>query len=194
MLTVKNKKLLCLGDSLTYGYGVRRSECWVALASEKPGWELINCGICGDTGCGMLARFSLLAAEHRPYAVFVMGGTNDIICSGSDCVARSCVSAIIQQAQAMGIKPLLGIPPRMLHGKISDSWTGLADFDKVSEISEEYSLWLRHFADFFGVPTVDFSELYYKESKDELSLDGIHPNKEGHRLMAELITKELGAI
>ena len=192
MLTGNNKKLLCLGDSLTYGYGVRRSDCWVALASEKSGWELINSGICGDTSCGMLARFPLLVAEHGPDAVFLMGGTNDIICSGTDSTARSCISAIAQQAQARGIRPILGIPPRMLPERISDNWSGLTDFGEAARISHEYSQWLRHFASFFGIPLVDFSELYYSEPHKELSLDGIHPNKEGHRHMLELIIKELG--
>ena len=27
-------KIVCLGDSLTYGYGVSRKDCWVSLAAE----------------------------------------------------------------------------------------------------------------------------------------------------------------
>ena len=41
--------IICLGDSLTYGYGVRRAQCWTELAAEMSGWNVINRGICGDT-------------------------------------------------------------------------------------------------------------------------------------------------
>ena len=30
-------KLVCLGDSLTYGYGVPRRDCWVSLCAERTG-------------------------------------------------------------------------------------------------------------------------------------------------------------
>ena len=194
MLTGNNniKKLLCLGDSLTYGYGVKRADCWVTLTAKKTGIELVNCGISGDTSCGMLARFQTLAAEHSPDALFVMGGSNDIIYSKTDSIARSCIAAIVQQAQAMGIKPILGIPPRMLYENISDNWSAIADFKELRGIFDEYSRWLRQFAEVFAIPTVDFSEIFYTDSERGLSPDGLHPDKEGHIRMAELLIKKLG--
>ena len=33
-------ELICLGDSLTYGYGVRRAQCWTELAARESGWTL----------------------------------------------------------------------------------------------------------------------------------------------------------
>ena len=35
-------EIICLGDSLTYGYGVRRSQCWTELAARESGWTLRN--------------------------------------------------------------------------------------------------------------------------------------------------------
>ena len=32
-------ELICLGDSLTYGYGVRRAQVWTALAEQRSGWK-----------------------------------------------------------------------------------------------------------------------------------------------------------
>lgn len=186
-----NKKLLFLGDSLTYGYGVRRADCWVTLAAEKLGFEFVNCGISGDTSCGMLARFPLLLKENRPDIVFVMGGSNDIIYSKSEVSARSCIGAIIQQAQAAGVKPIIGVPPRVLYEKISDNWRQFADFRELEAIFEEYAGWLRSFAMAFEVPLVDFSEILYNDTDSGLSLDGIHPDKEGHKRMSELFIKKL---
>ena len=45
--------LICLGDSLTFGLGVRRGRCWTALFAEESGWNVSNRGISGDTTSGM---------------------------------------------------------------------------------------------------------------------------------------------
>ncbi len=52
----KNTKLICIGDSLTFGYGVHLSQRWTRLCAQETGWELANEGINGDTTGGMLAR------------------------------------------------------------------------------------------------------------------------------------------
>ena len=49
-------KLICIGDSLTFGYGVHLSQRWTRLCAQETGWELVNEGINGDTTGGMLAR------------------------------------------------------------------------------------------------------------------------------------------
>ena len=48
------KKLICLGDSLTFGLRVPQSQTWPRLVQET-GVEVIHLGICGDTTGGMLA-------------------------------------------------------------------------------------------------------------------------------------------
>ena len=49
-------KLIRIGDSLTFGYGVHLSQRWTRLCAQETGWELVNEGINGDTTGGMLAR------------------------------------------------------------------------------------------------------------------------------------------
>lgn len=49
-------RLICIGDSLTFGYGVHLSQRWTQLCAQETGWELVNEGINGDTTGGMLAR------------------------------------------------------------------------------------------------------------------------------------------
>ena len=56
-------ELICIGDSLTYGYGVRRSECWTMLAAQESGWTVRNCGVSGDTTGGMLVRLRELLKQ-----------------------------------------------------------------------------------------------------------------------------------
>ena len=85
-------KLICIGDSLTFGYGVRPSQRWTRLCAQETGWEIVNEGISGDTTGGMLVRLRALLAERdicvqHPLAL-LMGGANDIFFSGTDTGAR----------------------------------------------------------------------------------------------------------
>lgn len=56
-------KLICSGDSLTFGYGVRASQRWTHLCARDTGRKIVNEGVSGDTAGGMLAR---LAARVLP--------------------------------------------------------------------------------------------------------------------------------
>ena len=51
-------ELICLGDSLTYGYGVRSAHRWSTLVGQALQCEVTNLGICGDTTGGMLVRLN----------------------------------------------------------------------------------------------------------------------------------------
>ena len=53
-------KLICIGDSLTFGYGVRPSQRWTRLCAQETGWEIVNEGISGDTTGGMLVQLRAL--------------------------------------------------------------------------------------------------------------------------------------
>ena len=49
-------KIICLGDSQTFSYGLYRADKWTTLLGEATGFEVINAGINADTSGGMLAR------------------------------------------------------------------------------------------------------------------------------------------
>ena len=111
-------RLICIGDSLTFGYGVHLSQRWTRLCAQETGWELVNEGINGDTTGGMLARMQggVLAelregglGADRPY-VLLMGGSNDVFYSGSDAAARGNMGAMIHQLFSVGVLPMVGIP------------------------------------------------------------------------------------
>ena len=76
-------KLICIGDSFTRGFGVKKKESWVSQISIENA-DVINMGINGDTTSGMLARFTNDVILEKPNYVLITGGTNDFI-SGSDC-------------------------------------------------------------------------------------------------------------
>ncbi len=185
-------KLVCLGDSLTYGYGVPRRDCWVSRAAERTGHTLVNRGINGDTSGGMLARFGRDVLSERPDRVLLMGGANDIIFGGSDAPARGNLAALAHQAVAAGIRPMIGLPPPVYAEGIPEPWLPLTDYWALAPVFAAYRDWLVRFAGTFGFRTVDFAVpgLLPPEGQNRY-LDGLHPDGEGHRLMAEAVIAAL---
>ena len=184
--------LYCLGDSLTFGSGVRPSQKWTALSAGEA-LHIVNLGVPGDTAVGMLARLQKLepAAGDR---VLIMGGTNDIFCAQSDVSARSAIAAMVQQLLAKGIRPMLGIPVPFVPEMIPEKWQQLTDFVAAAALQEAYCGWLKRYCRTFDVPYVDFREDYVNQNgtpRAELYLDGLHPNGEGHRIMAQRLREVL---
>ena len=108
---MKQLHIACLGDSLTYGYGVRRKEAWVFLAGLKltPMVVLHNHGLNGDTTTGMLERLRAGILPSRPDAVLLMGGANDITYDGSAAPARANIPVMARSVVEWEAIPLIGI-------------------------------------------------------------------------------------
>ena len=52
------KKIVCIGDSITYGFPYGEEASWTRLLAEATGHLIINKGINGNTTGDMLNRFS----------------------------------------------------------------------------------------------------------------------------------------
>ncbi len=184
-------KILCMGDSLTFGFGVQRRESWAALAQKELGIELVNKGIPGDTTGGMLARYGHEIETHRPALVSIMGGLNDIFFGGDDRPARANMAAMAHQARSRNIIPLLCTPVPVVVESAREDWAGLVDFFAAGEMGREYVAWLREFAETFGIPFLDFWAVFENELREKggdagLYVDGLHPNARGQELMVRL--------
>ncbi len=193
--------IICLGDSLTYGYGVRRAQCWTELAAKMSGWNVVNRGICGDTTGGMLVRLREILREEigeRDERCFLlMGGCNDIFFSGSSTGARENMAAMAHQLFAEGEMPLIAVGPGIADGSYPSMWSDLVDFPEAGKVIRQYYEWLERFCSSFGVRMIDFrGDFRDREGniRTELYLDGLHLNPEGHRVMAERVPKVLGVM
>lgn len=193
--------IICLGDSLTYGYGVRRAQCWTELAAEMSGWNVVNRGICGDTTGGMLVRLREILreeiGERNERCFLLMGGCNDIFFSGSSTGARENMAAMAHQLFAEGEMPLIAVGPGIADGSYPSMWSDLVDFPEAGKVIRQYYEWLERFCSSFGVRMIDFrGDFRDREGniRTELYLDGLHLNPEGHRVMAERVAKVLGVM
>jgi acyl-CoA thioesterase-1 len=168
------KVLLCLGDSLTAGYGLDESLSWPALldqrlAKDLPGWTVVNAGASGDTSGEALRRLDWLL-RNRPRAAFVCLGANDGLRGLPLPVLNRDLSKVLRRLKASGAAVFLaGMDlPTNLGGNYR------RDFKAVfpSLAAQE------------GVDLMPFL-LQGVAGRPELNLsDGLHPNAEGQRVVA----------
>ncbi|MBF0627235.1 MAG: arylesterase [Magnetococcales bacterium] len=110
--------ILCLGDSLTAGFGVATGESYPSLLQKRLREEgfphrVINAGVSGDTTTGGLYRLEW-ALRSRPVIAIVVLGANDGL-RGLDLEAmKQNLVQILTRLRAANVDPLLGgmrLPP-----------------------------------------------------------------------------------
>lgn len=189
-------ELICLGDSLTYGYGVRSAQRWSTLVGQALQCEVTNLGICGDTTGGMLVRLNTeimpklrnRTPGQRPF-VLLMGGVNDIFYSGTDTGARANMGAMLQELLTAAARCVLLSPLAVSFDTLTPEWREMIRPACETQIAAYHS-WQAAFCRTFHVPYIELYDLLRGpggKPLPELYLDGLHPTAEGHRLMARRI-------
>ena len=115
------RRILVLGDSLSAEYGLARGSGWVALLeqrlkTEKPGTEVINASISGDTTSGGRSRLPALLKQQRPTHLIIELGGNDALRGLPLKMTRENLKAMVQAGKEAGAKVMLvgmQIPPNM---------------------------------------------------------------------------------
>lgn len=187
-------KIVCIGDSLTQGYGVRRTENWVALLNEKNENNFINKGINGDTTGGMLSRFQRDVIDEKPQYVIIMGGANDFIMEGNPGSVRANIMAMVHQAYHHRIIPILGTGIKVDEVNFRKDWAEITDVGRLDEQIAEYRDWIIKFCGTFEVKLIDFYAEFDRKIDGRYGsylFDGLHPSKEGHGIMADIAYKSL---
>ena len=195
-------KLFCLGDRLTFGFGMSRNARWTTLVERETGWQVVNRGVNGDTTGGMLVRLDpeVLTpigsdrTRRLESRILLMGGSNDIFFSGTDAQARANMAAMCQRLMGEGMPPLVGISLPVDWTLAPRQWAQVVDFQQAARLMTDYCRWLRQFCQVFGLTVVDFARDFVGpdgEIKHELFLDGLHPNAQGHRLMADRLKQAI---
>ncbi|MFL0197178.1 GDSL-type esterase/lipase family protein [Clostridium sp. WILCCON 0269] len=183
-------KIVCLGDSLTYGYGVRRREVWTALLEKKLKIEVINKGISGDTSAGMLSRLYNDVILEKPSYAMVMGGTNDFIWNLPVEQVMANIASIVFQIMHNSIKPLIGLPVPVCVKTAADRWGFMGDFQNVNKDLEKFNDCLKKFCKNYNIKIFDFYCEFAEENgygKEGYYIDGIHLNSEGNKRIADMI-------
>lgn len=169
--------VLILGDSISAGYGLEPRQSWPALLAERTGWRVINGGVSGDTTAQGRARLPSLLDRHHPAAVIIELGGNDMLRQVPREQTVANLEAIITEVKTARAQPILmAVPAPSLFGaafgSLSDAefYAGLAERRQVPLLSGAIAEVL---------------------SDSGHTLDRLHPNAEGSRLLAERAAEEL---
>lgn len=172
-------RILCFGDSNTYGYDPRgffggrydAEDRWVDLLAQHTGHECVNAGANGREIPRNPYALRLLA-ECDPDIFLVMLGTNDLLQGASAREAAARMEAFLTAMLPHCAKILLVSPPPLARG----AWV---DADALVEESRRLAEAYRLLAEKLGIPFADT-----RDWKIPLSYDGVHFTEEGHRLFA----------
>ena len=112
MPAASGQRILVVGDSLSAEYGLTRGTGWVALlqkqlAQEKPGVEVINASISGDTTSGGRSRMAALLNKHKPTHVIIELGGNDALRGLPMGMTQNNLLDMVKQAKSAGAQVLL---------------------------------------------------------------------------------------
>jgi acyl-CoA hydrolase len=173
----RGANVLILGDSLSHGTGAAEGEDYPSLLAASTGWNIINAGVPGDTSAGGLQRLPDLLNRHEVDLLIVELGGNDFIRRVPQQETINNLRAILSEAKANDIQPLLlAIPAFSPFGAAVGS---LSDHELYRQLAKETD-----------TPLVEdiFSDVL---AKNALKADPIHPNTEGYRLVEEGLRKAL---
>lgn len=206
-------KIIFLGDSITAGAGAGTVENMYTAQIEKlTGAEVLNYGV-GGTRIARQTRPSAdpsfdkdflqraQTMEKEADLVFVFGGTNDYghgdapIGAIADetpytfCGALNLLTDYL--SGVYGVEKLRFILP--VHRKNEGDPHGESGCKKIAAgtlsdyINAEISV-----LDNRGVKYLDLRDVIPADKLDELSVDGVHPNATGHKLLADAIVSRCG--
>ena len=174
-------RIVFLGDSLTAGYGLAKSEAVPALIQARLNqqgyrYEVVNAGVSGDTSAGGLSRLDW--SLEGPVEVLVIElGANDGLRGLPVSQMKRNLGEIITRAKARGITVILtGMEAPPNYGAVY-----------TSEFRQAY----RELADEHDVAFVPFY-LEGVAGDPRLNIaDGIHPNAAGSRIIERTVWRAL---
>ncbi len=171
-------KVVCLGDSITYGFPYGPEISWVTMLQENLVGQFINRGISGNTTSDMLARFERSVLKHEPTHLIIMGGINDVVWGESLARIRHNIKTMVELALSNNIKVILGMP------------TAVDDVGWESTL-EKLRGWMDEYAQENNLGVIHFERAFYDAKgglrTDLLMADGGHPTARGYEEMYKQI-------
>ncbi len=176
--------VLCLGDSLTEGYGLNKEEAWPALleglikADGINDLTVINAGISGSTSASAVSRLKWhLKSLKKPAIVILELGPNDGLRGLDPKATEANLLNVIRLAKDNDLRVLLAgmqMPPN--YGP---------------KYTDEFKAVFPRLAKSQGLDLIPFF-LEGVAAQPKLNLaDGIHPNADGYKIIAKTVWHHL---
>lgn len=177
---VTKKRILFFGDSLTAGYGIGTKDAFpnliqIKIDSLKLNYEVVNAGLSGETTSGGLRRINWIL--KRKIDVFILElGANDGLRGISPKVTKQNLQKIIDAVLEKYPKTKI-----ILAGMLVPPNLG-------TDYSKQFSQVFPTLAQENEIPLIPFLLGGGVAGNKKLNIsDGIHPNIEGHKIVAETV-------
>lgn len=181
------KSVVFIGNSITEG--------WVYINQEFfTNNNFIGRGISGETSPQLLLRYRKDVIELRPKAVVINIGTNDIAENTgpyNQSFTLDNIKSMAELADANGIKVILSSVLPV------GEYPWRSEIKNVPEKVRALNQEIQKYAREKGYSYVDYFSAMCNEKgamMDGLADDGVHPNKNGYKIMETLVKKEIDRI
>jgi acyl-CoA thioesterase I len=167
--------IVAFGDSITAGYGITIPEAYPqiledALIAKGENVGVINSGVSGETTAGGLRRAPFVAAQKPDFVIIALGG-NDVLRGIDPAETKTNLAGIITIFQAEDIHIVLA-------GMKAPTNLGPAYVRAFDALYPEL-------ANQYNIPLVPFLLEGVALEPSLNQADGIHPNPEGAKIIAE---------
>jgi acyl-CoA thioesterase I len=174
-------RIVFLGDSLTAGYGLERSESvpsliQARLEAEGYSYEVVNAGVSGDTSAGGLSRLDWSLEGDVDLLVVELGANDGLRGLPVDAMKKN-LDEIIRRAKGRGITVLLTgmeAPPNYGAAYTTEFRQVFADLAREHHVAF-IPFYLQGVA---GMPALNIA-------------DGMHPNPAGARIVEATVWRAL---
>lgn len=190
-----NNNFILMGDSLTFGYGVNKNNSWVEylknyLIDSGINYTIVNKGINGNTTTDMLNRFTEDVISLNPNKIFIMGGTNDLLCNRPVNSIVDNIELMIKESLFKTKDITIGIPPRIIKEDAKRLFMPSLTYDYCESNLPKLKEFLIELCNNYKVNFIDFYSLTV--NNNFIYMDGIHFNNEGHKVfLDEFISKTI---
>lgn len=174
------QRVVFLGDSITDGW---------RLNEYFPGKDYLNRGISGQVTGQMLGRMLADVIAHKPAAMLVLAGTNDIARGVDLGVIQGNLTMMADLAEKYKIKPVFAsiLPVHDYYRDQNPAFevTRRRPMASIRTMND----WIKSFCARRGYIYVDYFAPLLDPAgflKKETAEDGLHPNAAGYRVMAGL--------
>lgn len=181
-----SRNIVFLGNSITSGFGVGESDAFPSLIQEKIDslklpYHVINAGISGETSADGLSRIHWVLKQPVSILVLELGG-NDGLRGIPLTGTTSNLQAIMDSARKKNPSVILILAGMQIPPNLGQQYTG--EFRKIYHqlAIKNHTLLIPFLLENVGgIPALN-------------QPDGIHPNVEGHKIVAENVWKILGPV
>ncbi|OQB12910.1 MAG: Acyl-CoA thioesterase I precursor [Candidatus Omnitrophica bacterium ADurb.Bin205] len=165
------ENIVCFGDSITFGYGVKPGEDYPSVLSKMVKMPVINAGVDGDTSISAFKRIDKDVLDKKPFLVLIEFCGNDFLKDIPRESTMNNVRAMILKAQGQG------------------AITAIVDVSA--------GFFLRDYREKFARLAKDTGSIFVPAvlsgiiTNPAMKSDFMHPNQEGYRIIAQRIYRAI---